>query len=66
MLKKEVESQSGRPMQLTITGATEAHLIARELGEARVGVVLTPSRSFPSVWEERRMYVYSTISHSKY
>jgi hypothetical protein len=40
---------------LTITGATEAHLLAPELAEAGVGVVLTPPRPFPESWQRRRM-----------
>ena len=46
-------------MHLTIVGAAEAHLLAKELAESRVGVVLVPFRSFPFEWESRRMYVAS-------
>ncbi|KAJ7183153.1 carbohydrate esterase family 9 protein [Mycena filopes] len=55
LLKREVEHAKGRTMQMTITGAAEAHLLARELGEARVGVILNPARSFPYLWEDRRI-----------
>lgn len=54
-LKREVERESGNSMKLTITGAAEAHLLAKELGEAGVGVVVSPARPFPYVWEDRRM-----------
>jgi len=55
LLKKEVERAKGRTIQLTITGAAEAHLLARELGEAGLGVILNPARSFPYQWEDRRI-----------
>ncbi|KAJ6630996.1 carbohydrate esterase family 9 protein [Mycena sp. CBHHK59/15] len=55
LLKSEVERANGRTIQMTITGASEAHLLAKELGEAGVGVILNPSRSFPYAWEDRRM-----------
>ncbi|KAG6891468.1 hypothetical protein C0992_006199 [Termitomyces sp. T32_za158] len=55
VLKKEVEAQTGRTLKLTITGATEAHILAKELGEARVGVILNPPRPFPYFWETRRI-----------
>lgn len=55
LLKKEVERKEGNAIKLTITGAAEAHLIAKELGEANVGVIVNPSRPFPYVWEDRRM-----------
>lgn len=54
-LKKEVENTMKIEMRLTITGGAEAHLLAKELGAANVGVILTPSRPFPHVWEGRRM-----------
>ena len=47
-LKQEVEGRTGKRMKLTLTGATEAHLLAKELGEAGVGVILTPARTFVS------------------
>ncbi|KAJ7841313.1 carbohydrate esterase family 9 protein [Mycena olivaceomarginata] len=36
LLKKEVEHANGKTIQMTITGASEAHLLAEELGEAGV------------------------------
>jgi hypothetical protein len=57
MLKKEVENKSGQSMKLTLAGASEAHLLAQEIGKAGVGVILVPSRPFPGKWEQRRMYV---------
>ncbi|KAH9012023.1 carbohydrate esterase family 9 protein [Lactarius pseudohatsudake] len=54
-LKREFEARTGRPLRLTIAGATEAHLLASELAEAGVGVVLTRARPFPGTWEQRRI-----------
>lgn len=54
-LKKEVDRESGKTMQLTFAGATEAHLIASHIGKAGVGVIVAPSRPFPSVWSMKRM-----------
>ncbi|CAK5272816.1 unnamed protein product [Mycena citricolor] len=54
VLKKEVESVSGTRIRLVLSGATEAHLLAKEIGEAGVGV-LTQQRPYPHRWEERRI-----------
>ena len=56
ILKSEVEVETHKTVKLTITGGTEAHLLAKELAEAHIGVILSPSRPFPDVWEDRRMY----------
>jgi len=58
-LKNEVKAWTGVDIQLTVTGAAEAHLLAKELGEASIGVILTPSRPFPDTWESRRMSVFT-------
>jgi hypothetical protein len=54
-LKKDVENKTGAKMRLTFLGGAEAHLLAKELASANVGVVLTRPRTFPNTWEERRM-----------
>ncbi|TFK54416.1 composite domain of metallo-dependent hydrolase [Heliocybe sulcata] len=54
-LKKEVEAGTTHPIKVTFAGATEAHLLAKEIGEAGVGVILAPSRPYPAVWEQRRI-----------
>ncbi|KAF9069767.1 composite domain of metallo-dependent hydrolase [Rhodocollybia butyracea] len=54
-LKKETESIHGNPIRLTIAGAAESHLLARELAEANVGVVVGPIHPFPDTWETRRI-----------
>jgi hypothetical protein len=55
VLKKEIERHHYHRMRMTITGASEAHLLAKELADAHVGVILNPARPFPATWERRRM-----------
>jgi hypothetical protein len=59
LLKREIEATTGTHMKFTFEGALEAHLVAREIAEARIGVVLNPVRPFPRTWESRRMYAIS-------
>ena len=54
-LKKEVEETTGSSLKMTITGATEAHILAKELAEAKIGVILNPVRPFPYFWDAKRM-----------
>lgn len=54
-LKKEVETSKSVELMLTVAGAAEAHLLAKNLGEAKVGVIVTPSRQLPELWEMKRM-----------
>ena len=54
-LKKQIERETGVPLRVTITGASEAYLLAKELAEANVSVILSPVRPFPNSWEQRRM-----------
>ncbi|KAJ7931230.1 carbohydrate esterase family 9 protein [Mycena leptocephala] len=54
VLKKEVEAVKGNPIRLTLAGATEAHLLAKEIGKAGVGVIIE-QRPFPSSWEQKRI-----------
>ncbi|KAI0361764.1 carbohydrate esterase family 9 protein [Trametes cingulata] len=54
-LKAEVEDELHNAIQVTLLGATEAHLLAKELGEANIGVVINPTRPFPDHWEKRRI-----------
>ncbi|KAJ8523536.1 hypothetical protein ONZ45_g113 [Pleurotus djamor] len=55
MMKTEIEDRKGSFMRLIFSGATEAHLLAHEISRASVGVILSPSRPFPSTWEDRRI-----------
>jgi hypothetical protein len=59
LLKREVEEHFNKRMELTITGASEAHLLVEELADAGVGVIVNPVRPFPTSWQRRRMCVVS-------
>ncbi|KAF8889894.1 hypothetical protein BD779DRAFT_1610936 [Infundibulicybe gibba] len=54
-LKSEVEKLNGRSIQMTFVGATEAHLIAEEIRDAGISVILTSPRPFPGDWDHRRI-----------
>ncbi|CAE6451909.1 unnamed protein product [Rhizoctonia solani] len=54
-IKAEVEDLTSVPLRLTFAGATEAHIIAKEIAAAGVGVIVIPSRSFPSSWDQARV-----------
>ncbi len=56
-LKSEVERDLAlvAPLRFTLVGAQEAHMLAKELGEAGVGVILTQPRPFPQRWDAHRM-----------
>lgn len=62
-LKTEVEARIGSIIKMTITGASEAHLLSTELSQAGVRVIVTPIRPFPLAWEDRRMYVLPYDCH---
>ena len=56
-LKAEVEEESSTTLRFVFAGAAEAHILAPEIAHAGAGVILTPSRPFPNLWEQRRMCV---------
>lgn len=56
-LKQEYEDITRNNLRLTFSGAAEAHLLAKEIARARISVIVTSPRTFPTVWEQRRMQV---------
>ncbi|KAI9448109.1 hypothetical protein H4582DRAFT_2107502 [Lactarius indigo] len=62
-LKDEVEQKRGTVMRMVFSGATEAHLLAKEIGKAHVGVILTPPRPLPKTWDDRRILPGPPISN---
>ncbi|OJT07645.1 hypothetical protein TRAPUB_1485 [Trametes pubescens] len=54
-LKSEVERELGTRLKFTLVGAREAHLLASEIYAADIGVILSPSRPYPSPWEAHRI-----------
>ncbi|CAE6507915.1 unnamed protein product [Rhizoctonia solani] len=53
-LKKELETVSNSTLHLVFAGATESHLIADEIAQAGVGVILAPLRPIPQFWDQIR------------
>lgn len=56
-VKSDVEKVIHSPkcnVRLVIVGGAEAHLVASELADAAVGVVLAPIKSFGVSWDQRR------------
>jgi hypothetical protein len=59
-VKREVEEaiasalDRSNTIRLVILGGAEAHLVAPELAEAGVGVVLAPFQSYAGTWDQRR------------
>jgi hypothetical protein len=54
-LKSDYEQSTGKSFRMTFAGASEAHLLADEIGKADVSVVLTSPRPYPGTWEKSRM-----------
>ncbi|KAK6996805.1 composite domain of metallo-dependent hydrolase, partial [Favolaschia claudopus] len=54
-LKANFERARFNALRLTFAGATEAHLLAAEIGAAGVSVVLSPARPYPEQWDRRRI-----------
>jgi len=54
-VKTEIEESTGVKLKITLSGASEAHILARELAQADVGVIVKPSRPYPSSWGQRRL-----------
>lgn len=48
------EGQASHKIKLAIIGGAEAHLVAKELADAEVGVILAPLLSFGESWDAKR------------
>ena len=48
-LKGNIEKQTGIPLRVVISGGGESHILAKELGEASIGVLLKPPRPYVCV-----------------
>ncbi|KAJ7180288.1 hypothetical protein C8R43DRAFT_396005 [Mycena crocata] len=53
ILKAEIENQLGSRMRMVFSGAAEAHILAKEISNANVGVILD-AKPTVGVWDERR------------
>lgn len=54
-LKQEIESDTKKRLQFTFVGASEAHILADEIGQAGIGIILRPVRPFPYAWKSKRI-----------
>lgn len=54
-LQAEIDAHTGKALRLVLARASEAHLLAKEIAAAGVGVILQPARQFPAVWDSRRV-----------
>ncbi|KAJ6628787.1 carbohydrate esterase family 9 protein [Mycena sp. CBHHK59/15] len=53
ILKAEVENRLGSRMRMVFNGAAEAHILAKEISDANVGVILD-AKPLVGVWDDRR------------
>ncbi|KAF7352632.1 Carbohydrate esterase family 9 protein [Mycena venus] len=53
ILKAEIENQLGSRMRMVFSGAAEAHILAKEIRDANVGVILD-AKPVVGVWDNRR------------
>ncbi|KAF7301819.1 Carbohydrate esterase family 9 protein [Mycena indigotica] len=53
ILKADIEDRLGSRMRMVFNGAAESHILAREIGRARIGVILDAKPVFGS-WETLR------------
>ncbi|KAF8332695.1 composite domain of metallo-dependent hydrolase [Cantharellus anzutake] len=51
-LKTEIDEFTGNKLRLVLAGAHEAHLLAKEISDASVSVILIPARQFPDTWDK--------------
>ncbi len=51
LLKREI----GGAIKMTFEGAHEAWILADEIAEANIGVIISPPRSYPGSWDSRRI-----------
>jgi len=54
-MKMDYAKRAGLGLRLTFVGGAEAHLIADQIGKAKVSVVVTMPRPFPYAWDQRRL-----------
>ncbi|KAF9076825.1 hypothetical protein BDP27DRAFT_1312651 [Rhodocollybia butyracea] len=55
LLRHEVDGKIGGQMRMVFIGATESWLLAKEIGQARIGVILTSLKPVATKWDERRI-----------
>ncbi|KAK0206400.1 carbohydrate esterase family 9 protein [Desarmillaria ectypa] len=63
LLKSEVEDRIGSRMRMVFSGATESHLLAPEIGNSGVGVILNSLKPYPTTWDGRRILAGPPITN---
>lgn len=58
-VKREVAPK----LKLTIVGGFESWMLAEELAQEKIGVIVAPSRSFPASWDQRRILAGPPITN---
>ncbi|KAL4247110.1 hypothetical protein ABKN59_001378 [Abortiporus biennis] len=53
-LKKAVELKTSKQLRVVLVGASEAHLLASEIAQENIGVILNPAKSYPNEWDDAR------------
>lgn len=53
--QREIDEKTGKSIQLVLVRASEAHILAKEIAEAGVGVILIPPRMYPGTWDSKRV-----------
>ncbi|KAJ7240322.1 carbohydrate esterase family 9 protein [Mycena haematopus] len=53
ILKAEIQNRFGSRMRMVFSGAAEAHILAKEIRDANVGVILE-AKPMVGVWDDRR------------
>ncbi|CCM02332.1 uncharacterized protein FIBRA_04424 [Fibroporia radiculosa] len=54
-LKNNIEQARGSFMKMVFAGAAEAHLLADDIANANIGIILQPIRPFPNNWDNHRI-----------
>ncbi|KAF9449461.1 hypothetical protein P691DRAFT_853918 [Macrolepiota fuliginosa MF-IS2] len=62
-LRDEFRVENGGHFDLTFVGASEAHLIAKDIARAGASVVVTMPRPYPDSWESQRILPGAPLTH---
>ncbi|KAJ7448120.1 hypothetical protein FB451DRAFT_1187869 [Mycena latifolia] len=55
LLKPEFEAPTSATLRMKFAGATDAHLLAAQIGAAGVSVTLAPAHPYPASWDSHRI-----------
>jgi hypothetical protein len=60
-IKADYEETTEKRLQLTFAGGAEAHLIAGEIAEAGVSVIVMRPRPYPGTWDRSRSSIVGCL-----